>query len=521
MSSSHIKKGRALFVYIVIILLFLILFGRLLYLSILSDKSDISNIYDISKIDRRGEIFDRKSTIIATDIKTKSLYVSSALVKDEKETARQLSRIFPDSSYKTIYKKIRNNKKKLNWILIKKNITPSQERKIKNLKKASLLFEEGKIRVYPQKSILSHLVGYVDLDRKGLSGVERYYNSRLTKENKGVTIAADIRVQDVLDNELKKGMQKYKAKYASGIVMNVNNGEIIALSSLPSFDPNNQSQASSKQRFNRITGGVYELGSVFKIFTNAIAFEEGLVKIDDIYDISEPIKYDKFTINDDHKEDKELSVADIFAKSSNIGTVKISQKIGAERQKEYLKKLGLLNKIEADFPGLAKPIYPKNWRAINLYTISYGHGIAVTPLHIASAVSATINGGYYYKPSFIKLKTPPKGKRIFKRSTSATMRMLLRKVVTDGTGRFADVAGYKIGGKTGTAEKARRGGYNERKTIASFVAVFPMSKPQYLLYVVFDDPNFTFNTGGMVAAPTAKEVIKNIAPILGVYPDTK
>ncbi len=514
----QVKKGRVIFVYLIIVFLFSILASRLVYLSVFKDKADISNIYDITKINQRGEVFDRNNTIVATDIKTKSLYVSSALLKSDKEVSRQLSRIFQDMSYDQIYSKINKNKDRLNWILIKKNITPSEEEKINDLKRASLLFEEGKIRVYPQKSIFSHLVGYVDLDRKGLSGIERYYNNRLIKEEQGVILAADHRVQDILDDELKKGMEKYKAKFASGVVMDVNSGEVIAMVSLPSFDPNNRSGASKNQKFNRAASGVYEFGSVFKIFTNAIAFEEDLVRIGDVYDVSEPIKYDKFTINDDHKEDDELSVEDIFAKSSNIGTVQIAQKIGAKTQKKYLKKLGLLDKIDADFPGLAKPIYPKNWRTINLYTIAYGHGIAVTPLHIAAAVSATVNGGYYYNPSFIKLNEKPKGKRVFKESTSQIMRMLLRRTVTHGTGRFADIDGYDIGGKTGTAEKVKVGGYNEKKTIASFASIFPSREPKYLVYLVFDNPNSTFNTGGMVAAPVTREVIKNIAPILGVYP---
>ena len=519
MSLSPIKKHRIIFIYLGIVFLFTVLAFRLIQLSYFSDKADISNIYDITKINHRGEIFDRNHTLVATNIKTKSLYVSSALVKSDKEIARQLSMIFPDLSYESIYHKIHDNRNRLNWILIKKNITPNQEDQINALKKASLLFEEGKIRVYPQKSIFSHLVGYVDLDRKGLSGIERYYDETLIKKEDGVVIAADLRVQDILDDELKKSMEKYNVKFASGVVMDVNNGEVIALSSFPSFDPNNQAQASQEQRFNRVTSGVYELGSVFKIFTNAIAFEEDLVRLDEVYDVSEPIKYDKFTITDDHKDGDELTIEEIFTKSSNIGTVKIAQKIGAKMQKEYLRKLGLLDKLDSDFPGLARPIYPKNWRLINSYTISYGHGIAVTPLHIASAVSAIVNGGIYHKPSFVKLKKKPSGTRVFKESTSQIMRLLMRKVVTDGTGRFADIEGYDIGGKTGTAEKARGGGYNEKQTIASFVSIFPSKEPKYLIYLVFDNPNFTFNTGGMIAAPVTKEVIKNIAPILEVFPE--
>lgn len=515
--NQQIKKGRLAFIYFGVILIFLIIISRLIYLGIYGDKVKISNIYENNKIIKRGNIIDRNGSIVATDLATKSLYISTILLKNEKSIAKGLAKIFSDLSYDEIYKKIKNGKKRHNWILIRRNITPLEERKVKNLKKAGLIFEDDRARIYPQKSILSHLVGYVDLDRKGLSGIERQYNKELS-QGKNIQIAADIRIQDILNNELQKGIEEFKAKAASGIIMNVNNGEILALSSLPSFDPNLQSKATSNQRFNRITNGVYELGSIFKIFTNAIAFDNDLIKMDEKFDVTKPIKYGRFTINDDHPEEGEIDVATIFAKSSNIGTVKIAQKIGIDLQKKYLKKLGLLNQVNADFPGLGRVIYPRKWREINLYTISYGHGIAVTPLHIASAVSATINGGKLYQPSFLKRKENPKGKKVFQDSTSKIMRQMLRQVATKGTGRNANAEGYLVGGKTGTAEKAQGGSYNKKQTISSFVAVFPMNKPQYLVYVIFDNTDYKFNTGGMVAAPVAGRIIKNIAPIIGLMP---
>ena len=300
--------------------------------------------------------------------------------------------------------------------------------------------------------------------------------------------------------------------------MDVNNGEIIALSSLPNFDPNKQYLAKNNQRFNRATYGVYEFGSIFKIFTSAIALEEKVVKIDDIYDVSEPIKYGKFTINDDHKVKDKMTVEEIFLYSSNIGTVQIAKKIGKRKQEKYMKKFGMLERIENDFPELGRPLYNGKWSEINSFTISYGHGIAVTPLHIASATSAIVNGGILYKPSFLKLQKNPSGTRVVSEETSQMMRELMRKTVMEGTGRNANIKGYEVGGKTGTAERAERGSYNKKKTIASFVSVFPMSNPQYLIFVSFDRPDYIFNTGGMVAAPVAGNIIKNIAPILDVEP---
>jgi cell division protein FtsI (penicillin-binding protein 3) len=481
------------------------------------DKIKVSGIYDLRKSGKRGNIFDRNDVLVATDLKTKSLYVSTVLIKDSEAIARGLSSIFSDISYQEILKKISENKNSKQWILIRRNLTPLQVEQVQNLQMAGLIFEDDRIRVYPQKSIASHFVGYVDLDRRGLAGIEMQYDRDLIAGD-DLVLSFDIRVQDILHDELLGAMQEFHAKAAAGVVMNVNTGEILALSSLPEFDSNLQSEATVDQRFNRVTNGVYELGSVMKVFTDAAAFEHGLIKIDDVYNVRDPIKHGRFTIKDDHPVKDEMTVGEIFAYSSNIGTVKIADKIGIENQKEFLARMGLLKKIHAEFPGLGRPIFPRIWREINLYTISYGHGIAITPLHLAIAVSAIVNGGILYNPSFLKLTEQPSGKRVIKESTSAIMRLMMRNVVEDGTGKYADAPGYEVGGKTGTAERAESGSYNEKQTMASFVAVFPISNPQYLVYVVFDRPNYVFNTGGMVAAPAAGRVVKNIAPLLGVMP---
>ena len=521
MAIAELKKNRLVFVYFFILAIFVAIILRLFFLATFGDKVKIKFIYDLNKINKRGDIVDRNEVLVATDLKTKSLYVSNILVKDASLIAKGLSTIFPDLTYHEIIKKIsdrKQNRSNKGWVLIRRNVTPAQEERVQNLKMAGLLFEDDRIRVYPQRSILSHLVGYVDLDRQGLAGMEMQYNKQLLRDEEKLKLAADVRVQDILNNELINGLEEFRAKAASGVVMDVTNGEILALSSLPSFDPNLQQEASQDERFNRVTNGVYELGSIFKIFTNAIAFEENLVKMSDVYNVSDPIKYGRFTIKDDHPFKGEMTVAEIFSHSSNIGTVQIAQKIGIDNQRDFMKKINFLQKLEVDFPGLGKPIYPRIWRDISLYTISYGHGIAVTPLHIAAATAAVVNGGIYYNPSFLKLDKQPDGRRVLKESTSSIMRLMLRKVATEGTGRFANIEGYEVGGKTGTANKVEGNGYNERQTIASFIAVFPISQPKYLVYVVLDHPNYSFNTGGMVAAPVAGRVVKNIAPILDVMP---
>lgn len=518
MANIEIKKSRLAFIYFCILAAFVLIILRMFFIVVLGDKVKVSGIYNDGKVIKRANILDRNDTLVATDLKTKSLYVSSILVKDPQAIAKKVSDIFPDLSYQEIFKKIKDGKRSKQWILIKRNLTPNQAEKVQNLQIAGLLFENDRIRVYPQKSIASHLVGYVDLDRKGLAGIEMQYDRQLAAGGKDLQLAMDVRVQDILSDELKNGIETYRAKAAAGVVMNVNSGEVLAISSIPDFDPNLQQDAIPDQRFNRVVNGIYELGSICKIFTNTIAFEDDLVKMTDNYNVHDPIKYGRFTIKDDHPYKDEMTVAEIFAYSSNIGTVQIARKIGTERQKDFLDKIGLLKKIDTEFPGLGRPIYPKIWREINLYTIAYGHGLAITPLHIATAVSAIVNGGTLYNPSFLKLTEQPKGKRVVKESTSQLMRQMMRKVVVEGTGRNANIEGYEVGGKTGTAERAEFGGYSEKQTIASFVAVFPISNPKYLVYVIFDRPNYTFNTGGMVAAPVAGNVVRNIAPILGVMP---
>jgi cell division protein FtsI (penicillin-binding protein 3) len=517
MSNIEIKKSRLAFIYFCILAAFLAIIIRMIFIVAFGDKVKVSGIYDPRLAGRRANIYDRNDVLVATDLKTKSLYVSSVLVKDPKAIASGLAAIFPDLSYGEILKKISDGRNSKQWILIRRNLTPSQVDHVQNMQMAGLLFEDDRIRVYPQKSIASHFVGYVDLDRKGLAGMEMQYERKLTRGD-DLQLSLDVRVQDILHDELANGIEEFKAKAAAGLVMDVTNGEVLALSSLPEFDPNLQNEAGPDQRFNRITNGVYELGSVFKIFTNAMAFEKDLVKTTDVYNVKDPIKYGRFTIKDDHPDKPEMTVAEIFDHSSNIGTVKIAEKVGIENQKEFLEKIGLLKKINTEFPGLGKPIYPRSWSQISLYTISYGHGIAITPLHLASGVSAIVNGGTLYNPSFLKLTKQPSGKRVIKESTSETMKKMMRNVAVEGTGKKANIEGYEVGGKTGTANRAESGGYNENLTMASFVAVFPMSKPKYLVYVIFDRPNYSFNTGGMVAAPVAGRVVKNIAPLLGVRP---
>ena len=510
------NKTRLLIIYFCFIFLFFILILRMLFISLNGDKVKNKTLYNPEQLLPRANIVDRNGIILATDIKTKSLYINLALIKDHKLLSKKISKILVNVNEKVIYKKLHPNKN--GWILIQHNITPKLQESLQNLEIAGILFQDNLSRVYPYKSSLSHIIGYTDYDRNGLSGMEKQYDKILKKNKDALELSIDIRVQHILENELKKGLKKYKAFSATGIVMDVNNGEVIAISTIPDFDLNKQSKASNEKKFNRATYGVYELGSIFKIFTNALVFDRDLIKINDKFNVKEPIKWGNFTIKDDHYVKDEMTVEEIFKYSSNIGTLKIFDKITPEVQKDFLKSLGLLDKIDTDFLSLGTPIYPKRWRQIHSMTISYGHGIAVTPLHIAISISSIINGGNLYKPSFTKIKNKSTSVKVIKESTSKIIRTLMRKTVEEGTGRYANLAGYKIGGKTGTALIAEKGGYSENKTRASFVAIFPSDNPRYLTLIIYNRPSGRFTSGGTTSAITTKNIIKLIAPILNISP---
>ncbi len=512
MSSIEFNKNRVFFIYFCIIVGFTALIIRLLFIVTLNEQKDVNNIYNQGKNPKRADIVDRNGVIIATDLNIKLLYANHSLIRDPKYVAKKLSTAFEDLPYDILLKKLSQSKD--GWVLIKRNITPKQEQIINNLNIAGLIFEESKTRVYPQKSSLSHLVGYTDLDGNGLSGIEKQYDQFLKAGKQDLKLATDIRIQDILNYELKNAIVKFKALAAFGVIMNVKNGEILALSSLPNFDLNNQKTASSKEKFNKATYGVYELGSVFKIFNHALAFENNLINIKEEYDVKKPIKYGRFTIDDDHKKKDRLTIEEIFTESSNIGSVKISQRFEKNQQKEFLKKLGLLGKIQTDFPSLGTTIYPKKWGKISSATIAFGHGIAVTPLHLTNSVAAILNNGKLTNPSFVKVNNQPEFTQIVTKNTSNKIKNLMEKTIDVGTGRKAQVTGYRIGGKTGTAEKAEKGKYNKNKTLASFISAFPINNPEYIIYVGIDQPNYTFNTGGMVAAPVTKNIITNILPII-------
>ncbi|MEE8223115.1 MAG: penicillin-binding protein 2, partial [Alphaproteobacteria bacterium] len=373
--------------------------------------------------------------------------------------------------------------------------------------------------------LFSHLLGFAGTDGVGLAGVEKKFNDSLRAGAKPLVLSVDTRIQHILTKELAAAVGEFRAAGGTGLVMDTDTGEIIAMASLPDFDPNVPNRSPAKALFNRATLGVYEMGSTFKVFTLAMALDSGAVRMSGGFDASKPIRVARFRITDYHGKNRWLSVPEIFMYSSNIGAAKMALALGTRGQRDYLGRLGLLTPSSVEVPEVGAPLVPSPWRKINTMTIAYGHGIAVSPAQLAESVATVANGGIRYPATVLKpLKDEPaKGRRVLKRRTSLEIRKLMRLVVTGGTGRQGHAPGYLVGGKTGTAEKTRGRGYWTKALVSSFVGVFPITAPRYVVLVVIDQPRgnkrtYGYATGGWVAAPAVSRIISRAAPLLGVAP---
>lgn len=476
-------------------------------------------------IQPRRDIVDRNGQVLATSLATRSLYADPKEIKHAREAAVKLSRIFPTLSAGWIEKRLM---RKGRFVWIKRNLTPKEQYQANMLGIPGLYFQDEHARVYPQGELLAHVLGFVGVDNEGLAGLEKHFNRELdVKQKTGdpLVLSIDLKLQHLLYDRVSQAKEEFRAEGAGGMIYDIKNGEVVAYTSLPSFDPHHPGRASKEQRFNRLSLGTYEMGSTFKTFTAAMALDYGTTKIDGGYDATKPIRIGGFTINDTHPKARWMTVPEIFAFSSNIGTVKMAMDVGIERQQDFLTRLGMFKPLDIEIPERATPKRPADWQKIRMMTISFGHGISVTPLHLVAGTAAMINGGRIQRMTLIKDKPGPVfGNRIIREEVSGQMRRLLRTVVQYGTARFADVPGYMVGGKTGTAEKAQVGGYNRKAQIASFVGAFPMDNPRYVILVMLDEAKgnkntYGYSTAGWVAAPPAGRLISQMGPMLSMEED--
>jgi cell division protein FtsI (penicillin-binding protein 3) len=482
----------------------------------------------------RPDILDRNGEVLATDVRVPSLYAEPRRLIDVDEAAELLTADLPDIDAKELRERLSS---KRGFVWLKRDITPDQQREIYRQGLPGIGFLNENKRDYPNGAEVSHLIGHVDIDNQGIAGIEKWLDGQglaalhmaglaTDRLQNPVQLAVDLRVQHALRDELVKARAKFGAIAAAGLVLNVRTGEVVALVSEPDYDPNNPHEALDPTRINRLTTGVYEMGSTFKAFTIAMALDSGKVTLKSSFDAREPLQMGRFTIHDFDAQHRILTVPEIFTYSSNIGAARIALASGADTQKAFLEKLGQLDRLRTELPESAEPIVPKRWSALNTATIAFGHGLSVAPLQAAMGVAALMNGGVLIPPTFLKRSEADAqklGKRVIKPETSAIMRYLMRLNVEKGTAEKADVPGYYIGGKTGTADKVINGRYSKDKVLTDFMAVLPADQPRYLLLIMLDEPQVTpethgFTTSGWNAVPTGGAVVARIAPLLGIEP---
>ncbi len=465
----------------------------------------------------RADLVDRNGELIARDLPADDLYARPRLLKDKRRAAQELA-VATGGDVKRLSAILHE---KYRVVLVARQLPATARAKVMMLKLPGLEFTPNSKRYYPDGRMAAQVIGVTNPDGKGISGLELGLEKKLRGGAAPVVTSLDMRVQFIVEHEAQASMQEFKARAAGGLVMDVRTGEVLAMVSLPDFDPNKRDFGPHDSTRNIMAQNVYELGSVFKIFAFALALQDHTIHLGETFPIGDGLKVGRFTIHDAERMPATLPVRDILALSSNIGTAQIAMQSGADRQRAFLTKLGLMGPVRSQLPERAWPLYPSNWGTVETATIGFGHGISVTPLSYAAAAASIVNGGRRVQPTFLKHPEDARGEQVISPETSATMRQLLRYVVTNGTGKSADVPGYDVGGKTGSAEIAGPHGYQQHKLITSFFAVFPIDRPRYLVFVLLDEPHGTkathgFALAGYTAAPLAGHIIARIPPLLGV-----
>jgi cell division protein FtsI (penicillin-binding protein 3) len=496
---------------------------------------------DIAMTARRASITDRNGEILAISLPTAALYANPRELIDPADTAHKLKMVLPKLDEDEARARLAESGKQ--FVYLARQLSPREQLLVNALGIPGIYFEATEHRRYPMGRAAAQVLGGVDVDGHGVAGVERFFDRRLHDDPTPLRLSIDVRVQDVVRDELSKAMEEFQAIGACGIVMDVRTGEVLAMVSLPDYDANMVGSAATEERFNRAVTGMYEPGSTFKLQTAAMALDSGVAHIWDEFDASRPINIGRFTITDFEGKHRWLFLPEVLAYSSNLGAAHIAQAVGAERQRAWLRGMGMFNRIGIELPEAGLPIVPPvaNWKEAATLTIGFGHGIAVSPLHVVRGTAVLANGGIMLQPTILAKAPPgsapaetlvnptqplppPSGERIMQLATSDTVRKLMRLVVTDGYGKTAEVPGYYVGGKTGTAEKVGAHGYKKHTNVAAFMSVFPMNAPRYAVYMMLDEPKADatthgYATAGWVAAPAAGRVIGRIGPMLGLLPD--
>lgn len=513
-----------------------VLAARIVHLQVKTDEpATASRIAGSSIMTARPQIVDRHGVVMATDVKTVSVYADPRKVIDKDEAAELINAVFPELDGNELREKL---SKKNAFVWIKREITPKQQQDVHRLGIPGLGFLPENKRVYPSGQVGAHVIGSANIDNQGIAGIEKYIDGQGLNDLRGVglgldaadlkpvELALDVRVTHAVREELRAAVQKFKADAGAALVLDVDTGEIITHVSLPDFDPNNPVDALKAENVNRLQVGRYEMGSTFKALTTAMALDSGKVKLTSVFDASQPLRYGRFSIGDYKGKKRPLSVPEIFIYSSNIGTARMALAVGVEGHKAFLKKMGQLDRPRTELAEGLDPLVPAKWGELNTMTISFGHGLAVAPLTAAIATAALVNGGKFIPATYLKRSPEEAAKvatQVIKPETSQMMRYVMRLNAEKGSATRTDIPGYYVGGKTGTSEKVVRGRYSKNKVLTTFMAVMPSDKPRYLIMTMLDEPKglpetHGYATSGWNAAPTTGRIIERIGPMLNIEP---
>ncbi len=517
-SPLAIVRRRLMIVLGGLVLIMLVIAGRLVHLS-LGDMG--SDPFIPETVPKRADIVDREGRLLATDLMTYSVYANPSRLKNPKETAKALCRVFTAQECATIKTSLTSKK---HFVWIARHLTPKQFYAINYLGLPGVESFYEPRRIYPKARLAAHLIGYTDTDRSGLSGIERAYDRNLVnRDGRPFVLSLDSRIQDLSMRALKEAIDKHKAVAGMVVVASVKTGDVLALGSYPDFDLNAVQRASEDQRLNRPVTGVYEMGSTMKSFSIATALDLGAITMIDTFPVGEPIKIGRFTIRDFKPKQGQMTATEVMIHSSNIGTAPIISHVPGPDQRRFLQNFGLLDTAMVPFDEIGKPMLPQNWSEVYRTTVAFGHGLSVSAMQLVQAFGALVNNGVMVPLHFEKTVGPVMGTPVIKPETSAMMRTILRAVVASGTGGKSDVPGYEVGGKTGTAEKITGRGYSRNKRMASFIGAYPMSDPQIVVYAMVDEPvptkdTYGYATGGWVAAPVVAKIVEQASPLLGIMP---
>jgi len=482
----------------------------------------------------RPDIVDRNGEVLATDINTASLFAEPRRIVDADEALERLLTVLPDLNIEQTYNRLRSD---AGFIWLRRQLSPRQQQAIMQLGIPGIGFRTEKRRFYPGGATAAHIVGLVNIDNKGIAGMEKYIDDQgladlqatglaVARDLEPVRLSVDLRVQHIVRDELERAMERYHAIAAGAVVLNARTGEVVAMASVPDYDPNNPFNAHEKDRLNRMSAGLFEMGSTFKGFTLAMALDAGTANLNSRFDATRPIQIARHTIRDFRGKGRVLTVPEVFIYSSNIGTARMAETVSVEHHRAFFRKIGLLDRMSTELPEVARPTEPAEWKRINQITISFGHGVATTPLQTAMSGAAMLNGGRLIQPTFLprsQEQAMASAEQVIKPQTSEMMRQLFRLNVEKGSGRRAEVPGYYVGGKTGTAEKVVNGRYVSGKRFNAFLAGFPVNDPEYVVLAVLDEPQpekpGMGATAGINTTQMVADIIRRSAALLGVRPD--